>query len=137
MTTLGLQINGGMPILLNQLTDAYRSATAVVEEENRVKDPWSDEALVEADSINEISLPDSLLTAPVSLEGRDTMVRIQQAIQKLPQTQRMMVYQYYWLELKMREIAEILDCPEGTVKVYLLVRQSSLKLSDLFLGTIR
>jgi DNA-directed RNA polymerase specialized sigma24 family protein len=44
----------------------------------------------------------------------------------LPQTQNMMVYQFYWLGLKTREIAEVLDCPEGTVKVYLLRARSAL-----------
>jgi RNA polymerase sigma-70 factor (ECF subfamily) len=45
--------------------------------------------------------------------------RIHAAIQSLPQTQRMMVYLFYWLELRIREIATVMDCPEGTVKVYL------------------
>lgn len=51
---------------------------------------------------------------------------IQQALNSLPESQRMMIYLYYWLDLKMREIAEVLDCPEGTVKVYLKRARASL-----------
>jgi len=87
----------------------------------------------ETDNIDDIAPPDALLSAPVSLDNREGLQRVQQAILELPDTQRMMVYQYYWLELKMREIAEILGCPEGTVKVYLLRARKVLaeKLGDL------
>lgn len=74
----------------------------------------------EHDELVEHKLPEGLLGTPVSIEDRDRIKRVHKAIAALPQTQRMMVYQFYWLELKMREIAEILGCPEGTVKVYLL-----------------
>lgn len=40
-----------------------------------------------------------------------------------------MVYQHYWLDMKTREIAESLVCPEGTVKLYL--SRARLQLAEL------
>jgi RNA polymerase sigma-70 factor (ECF subfamily) len=87
----------------------------------------------DAVDIESTTVPDSLISSPVSLRERSTLVRVQQAINELPETQRMMVYQYYWLELKTREISEILGCPEGTVKVYLSRARKALsgQLEDL------
>jgi RNA polymerase sigma factor (sigma-70 family) len=79
-----------------------------------------------ADNIDDISLPDTMITSAFSPEDHDSAKRVQLAVQSLPQTQNMMVYQFYWLGLKTREIAEVLDCPEGTVKVYLLRARSAL-----------
>lgn len=45
--------------------------------------------------------------------------RVQAALWQLPESQRMIVHLHYWLDLKIREIAAVLDCPEGTIKVYL------------------
>lgn len=59
---------------------------------------------------------------------------IQEAMRELPESQRMMVHLFYWLDLKVREIAEVMDCPEGTVKVYLQRARNSLAAS---LGGIR
>jgi RNA polymerase sigma-70 factor (ECF subfamily) len=73
----------------------------------------------EASDIDEVVLPESLITGPIQIEDRDTIQRLQKAINGLPHSQRMMVYQFYWLGMKTREIAEVLGCPEGTVKVYL------------------
>ncbi len=72
-----------------------------------------------AQEIDEVKLPDMLVSGPESEKDSKTVNRVQLAIYQLPQTQRMMVYQFYWLEMKTREIAEVLGCPEGTVKVYL------------------
>lgn len=58
-------------------------------------------------------------TAASHAETTDASARVRQSIETLPQSQRMMVYLSYWLGLKMREIAEVMGCPEGTVKVYL------------------
>ena len=80
----------------------------------------------EHDELSEHTIPEALQGAPISIEDRDQAEAVQKAIAKLPQAQRMMVYQYYWLDLKMREIAEILGCPEGTVKVYLLRARKAL-----------
>ncbi|MDX1459539.1 MAG: RNA polymerase sigma factor [Xanthomonadales bacterium] len=45
--------------------------------------------------------------------------RISSAMETLPTSQRMMLRQYYWLDMKIAEIAHVMACPEGTVKVYL------------------
>lgn len=69
-----------------------------------------------------VSLEESMLPGQAAEHGSaggPVDARVQQALNALPESQRMMVYLYYWLELKLREIAEVLDCPEGTVKVYL------------------
>lgn len=71
-----------------------------------------------------VSFDESMLPGHVDDPGRGNKrepvdARIQEALNALPESQRMMVYLNYWLELKLREIAEVLDCPEGTVKVYL------------------
>jgi RNA polymerase sigma-70 factor (ECF subfamily) len=79
-----------------------------------------------ADNIDEVSLPEAMSTAAFSPEDHDKGQRIQKAVQELPQTQSIMIYQYYWLGLKTREIADVLDCPEGTVKVYLLRARKAL-----------
>ena len=44
---------------------------------------------------------------------------IRTAVEQLGRTQRIMVHLHYWMGYRIREIAEILGCPEGTVKVYL------------------
>ncbi len=58
-------------------------------------------------------------TAESNVETMDMSVHVKQSIETLTQSQRMMVYLVYWLGLKVREVAEVMDCPEGTVKVYL------------------
>jgi RNA polymerase sigma-70 factor (ECF subfamily) len=74
----------------------------------------------EAMDIDEMALPGSADNASRLLEADETALRVNQAVNTLPQTQRMMVYLFYWLEFRIREIAEVMDCPQGTVKVYLL-----------------
>ncbi|NNE04776.1 MAG: RNA polymerase sigma factor [Xanthomonadales bacterium] len=70
-------------------------------------------------AIDDASLPGVPFEIPKGSDGRKLESGVHQALLALPESQRMMVYLYYWLELKMREIAEVLDCPQGTVKVYL------------------
>jgi RNA polymerase sigma-70 factor (ECF subfamily) len=70
--------------------------------------------------IDEMALPGSADNASRLLEADETALRVNQAVNTLPQTQRMMVYLFYCLEFRIREIAEVMDCPQGTVKVYLL-----------------
>jgi RNA polymerase sigma-70 factor (ECF subfamily) len=69
--------------------------------------------------IDEVRIP-AVAPTDISTIGLEQLsTRLKDAIQTLSQTQRMMVYLFYWLEYKIREIAEIMGCPEGTVKVYL------------------
>lgn len=69
-------------------------------------------------SLEQVTLPGVTFELPDAGSSRQQK-QIQEALQELPESQRMMIYLFYWLELKMREIAEVLDCPLGTVKVYL------------------
>lgn len=44
---------------------------------------------------------------------------LQPHLEGLPRAQRVMLHLHYWLGYRVREIAEVLGCPENTVKVYL------------------
>ena len=68
----------------------------------------------------------SEVEAIVDREKSDSVLA---AIAKLEHSQRMIIHLYYWQGFKIREVAEILDCPEGTIKVYLLRARE--KLSSL------
>lgn len=70
-------------------------------------------------AIDDVSLPGVSFALPEGTDDQKLERGVHQALLALPESQRMMVYLYYWLELKIREIAEVLDCPQGTVKVYL------------------
>ena len=52
---------------------------------------------------------------------------IQQAIDQLPSKQRMVITLFYMQQLKYREIAELLDCSEGTVASRLNTAVKNLK----------
>jgi len=60
-------------------------------------------------------------------EQNDESKRIQVAISKLSLTQRVVVVMYYINDLSLREIAEILEIPEGTVKSRLHYGRNALK----------
>ena len=44
---------------------------------------------------------------------------VRQRVEQLPQTLQIVVHSYYWLDLSIAEIAELLVTPEGTVKSHL------------------
>jgi RNA polymerase sigma-70 factor (ECF subfamily) len=71
---------------------------------------------LDLDSIVE---PESGDDAASLTEHRERSMRVVIAVASLPGTQRTMVHLHYWLGFKTREIAEVMGCPEGTVKVYL------------------
>lgn len=50
-----------------------------------------------------------------ALERRDTMEKVQQAVSALPEAHRIVVSLRYFEGLSCKEIAEILECPVGTV----------------------
>jgi RNA polymerase sigma-70 factor (ECF subfamily) len=82
--------------------------------------------LDEQDAYHE-NCPDRLLLKA----ERDKLV--QEAINQLPSRQRLAITLFYMQHLKYREIAELLDCPEGTVASRLNTAVSNLKskLKDL------
>lgn len=73
------------------------------------------------------------LTAPLHLlpepavEQIEVQERVQRAIEKLPLSQRTVVVLFYLEELSLKEIADILELPEGTVKSRLYYARESLK----------
>ena len=85
-------------------------------------------------SLDDAMLPGNEGGLPDQLDDPRAGALIQKAMLELPESQRMMVHLFYWLDLKVREIAEVMDCPEGTVKVYLQRARNSLAAS---LGGIR
>jgi len=69
------------------------------------------------------------------VESLDDWDRVQQAVAKLPISQRVVVVLYYLNDLSLQEIAEILEVPMGTVKSRLHYGRKLLKRS-LGLGVI-
>lgn len=51
--------------------------------------------------------------------SRERAERMAAELDRLPDAERAALYQHYWLGLSLLEIAELLACPEGTVKSYL------------------
>jgi RNA polymerase sigma factor (sigma-70 family) len=60
-----------------------------------------------------------------------TVVALRTALQLLPSTQRSVLVLRYYLDLPVREVAELLGCPEGTVKTLTSRGIASLRRSGL------
>ena len=60
-----------------------------------------------------------------------TTVALRQAIAKLPRRQRTALVYRYFLDLSVREAAELMDCPDGTVKTLTAKAISNLRREDL------
>lgn len=70
----------------------------------------------------------SLHSAPErEVEDQEIQERVRQAIAALPLPQQVVVVLYYLEELSLKEIAEILEIPEGTVKSRLHYGREALK----------
>jgi RNA polymerase sigma-70 factor (ECF subfamily) len=67
------------------------------------------------DFIDKLVGPTRYNPEPVA-EQNDTVRQMQNAIDALPLNQRVVVVLYYMNDLSLQEIAEILECPVGTVK---------------------
>ncbi len=67
-------------------------------------------------------------------EGSDTAFHIQQAVEMLSPKQKMVFTLKHFEGFKLKEIAEMMDCTEGTVKKYLFTATRRLReeLKDLF-----
>ena len=59
------------------------------------------------------------LPARTALDGRDDAEEIQRAVATLRPEYRQVFVLFYQQDLSVKEVAEILDCPEGTVKIWL------------------
>ncbi len=81
-----------------------------------------------ADSLEDTDATSREKSAEQQVQERQTAQSVKRAVDALPRTQRIIVHQYYWLGFKTREIAEVLGCPENTVKVYLMRARKSLAL---------
>ncbi|HIE28538.1 TPA: sigma-70 family RNA polymerase sigma factor, partial [Candidatus Poribacteria bacterium] len=79
------------------------------------------------DSKNGIETPDSVVLK------KEQERFLQAAIDRLPEKQREVIVLFYVQNLKYREIAEILGCPEGTVasRLNTAIRNLKPKLKDL------
>ena len=60
-------------------------------------------------------------------EKNDTLRRIQAALETLPVNHRVVIALYYLNELSLQEIAEIVECPVGTVKSRLYYGREALR----------
>lgn len=62
-----------------------------------------------------------------AVEERELQERVREAIRTLPISQQVVIVLYYLEELSLKEIAEILEIPEGTVKSRLHYGREALK----------
>jgi RNA polymerase sigma factor (sigma-70 family) len=60
-----------------------------------------------------------------------TAVALRQAVARLPRRQRAALVYRYYLDLSVREAAELMDCPDGTVKTLTAKAISNLRKEDL------
>ena len=60
-----------------------------------------------------------------------TAVALRQAIAKLPRRQRTALVYRYFLDLSVREAAELMECPDGTVKTLTAKAIANLRKKDL------
>lgn len=71
---------------------------------------------------------DRLAPAPAGdVDPREDVLRIREAVARLPEEQRQLVHLYYHAERSVSEIAEVLDVPIGTVKSRLFSLREALK----------
>jgi len=78
------------------------------------------------DVLDRLTAPLHLLPEPM-VERREAQEAVRQAIEKLPISHRIVVVLFYLEGLALREIADILEIPEGTVKSRLHYARESLR----------
>lgn len=76
----------------------------------------------------QIHIPDHSTPSPDSMcEGQETMAILQDALQQIPEKMRSSFILHEVNGLKYREIAQLLDIPVNSVKVYILRAKEKLK----------
>jgi RNA polymerase sigma-70 factor (ECF subfamily) len=83
--------------------------------------------LAPLDDLIEQFIGPARLRPEAAAEHRDAQRKIQQAIDALPFSQRVVVILHYLNDLSLHEIAEVLECPIGTVKSRLYYARESLR----------
>lgn len=78
------------------------------------------------------SMPETALSPDAALDARERLETVRQALMRLPEGHRSVVVLRHYENLKFREIAEVLDIPEGTVKSRMA---DALTMLNRFLGT--
>lgn len=94
-------------ILLNQISDFYRKNGKETAIDHMEETQASDERIFS--------------------ERIEESIDLKDAIERLPERQRMIIILKYFQDMKISEIAGILDIPEGSVKAYLFRGKDNLK----------
>lgn len=102
-------------ILLNTIADDYRKNKRVVSMETEDME-WAAEAIAQKDGSQ--ANPESAVEEKLDLLA---------ALEKLPEKQKSVIVLKYYDDLKISEIASVLELPEGTVKAYLHKAKETLR----------
>jgi len=78
------------------------------------------------------SVPESSPSPDAALDARERLETVRRALMRLPEGHRSVVVLRHYENLKFREIADVLDIPEGTVKSRMA---DALSMLNRFLGT--
>ncbi len=81
---------------------------------------------------NDYIFEESAMVAPIEMpedvmNNAETARLVQDIIDGLPEIQQKCIYFYYYNEMKTREIADALNCPEGTVKTNLVKARKNIE----------
>lgn len=100
-------------ILLNQITDYFRKSGREIS-----LDTWEAETVI----------PQEVPITSAALEQHlEEKMDLAAALDCLPEKQRSVMILKYYNEMKISEIAEILEMPEGTVKAYLHAAKAKMR----------
>lgn len=102
---------------------SYALSVAILLWRNKKKKYANRKRLMPLESIESIETEGSLTLADITAKTpesymiqKDERIIVQQVVAQLPEKYRMPIHLYYSADLSIREIAQILQIPEGTVK---------------------
>ncbi len=109
-------------VCLTYKTKIQSSVFVSIDEENREGDP-----------VREIKDESWESSPDMSVSGSEIQLRINNALEQIPVKQKMVFVLKHYQGYKIREIADMMECQEGTVKKYLFEAVHTLrdKLKDL------